>query len=397
MKSIFAISIFFLPATIIAQVFWSETFDGTICAAGSGCDPTLVSWTVNNTGVNGSTANTWYVSAMECGNAAGACGSTCVNDQSLHIGNVAGSSASAFWCPNGDCGASYDASSNAERTDKRAESPTIDCSGKTNITVDFNYIENGEGSNDNAEFWYYDGSTWTMLLDLPKTPTSCSPQGTWTAVSSISLPSSADNNPNVKIGFRWYNDGNGAGSDPSFAVDDITLTNNPPLPVIWLEINGKFISNAIKITFSTLSEINNDYFEILKSIDGINFMKSGKVKGNGNSNIYREYTFIDHEVTSTTPVYYYKIKQVDFDGRQTFSNIIAVNTKSEHSYLSINHHTYYTIPVDEGNIIRCYDLSGKLIYSGNKNNIQLPIKQQLILVLITQDDGKCKKYKLIIN
>ncbi|PCH92367.1 MAG: hypothetical protein COB85_08235, partial [Bacteroidetes bacterium] len=56
----------------------------------------------------------------------------------------------------------------------------------------------------------------------------CSPQGTWTAFS-ILLPASANNNDSVKIGFNWTNNDDGVGTDPSVAIDDITLSTIPPL------------------------------------------------------------------------------------------------------------------------------------------------------------------------
>jgi hypothetical protein len=54
-------------------------------------------------------------------------------------------------------------------TELRAESPTINCSGQTGITLSFNYIEFGDGTEDNAQVWYFDGVTWSMLADMPKT------------------------------------------------------------------------------------------------------------------------------------------------------------------------------------------------------------------------------------
>ncbi len=394
-RSIFVISILFFSYPVNAQVFWSENFDGTSCAAGSGCDPTLVAWSITNTGTNGATANTWYVSGQECGNAAGSCGSTCSGDQSLHIGNVAGSSAAAFWCPNGDCGASYDASSSAEQTDKRAESPVIDCSGQSNITVNFNYIENGQGTQDNAEFWYFDGSIWTMLLDLPKTSTCFSGQGQWTAIATINLPASANNNPNVKIGFRWVNNGDGVGTDPSFAVDDITLTNNTVLPVQWLEFKALYIPHSVRLYFSTLTEINNNYFEILKSDNGKNFYSIGRISGNGNSNALQEYSFSDDDVEQQT-VYYYKIKQVDFNGKYSFSEVVAVNiTPTEYIYIN-------NCPMKVNNIndasIRCYDICGKLLYQGKDKHIKIPINKGAIFVTIYHNStGILENHKFFIN
>ena len=216
------------PLSLMAQIFYTETFDGAVCPGTVGCDYSLIGWTQTIAGAEGATPNKFYISCAENGNVAGICGSGCGSDQSLHIGNVAGSPASLF-CPAGDCGASYDASAGCE-TNRRVESTTINCSGFTGITISFVYMENGEGALDDASLWYFDGTTWTILDVLSKTPTTCAPQGRWTAFSTA-LPASADLNPNVKIGFLWVNNGNNIGTDPSFAVDDISLTATPVVPV----------------------------------------------------------------------------------------------------------------------------------------------------------------------
>src|SRR5204863_9116102 len=58
---------------------------------------------------------------------------------------------------------------------------------------------------------------------LAKTTVCASTSGIWTSFTT-NLPVSANNNPNVKIGFQWTNDNDATGTDPSFAVDDIALT-----------------------------------------------------------------------------------------------------------------------------------------------------------------------------
>lgn len=209
-------------------VIWTEDFQNNCASAclASGYAGTNGAWTITNIGINDPEANEWFVSGAECGNAAGACGSTCAStDPSLHVGNVA---VAALGLP-ADNGAAYNAgglcgSFFCVTTDKRAESPTINLTGQTNITLNFNYIENGDGTLDDASLWYFDGATWTLLDPLAKPPLgACTPQGLWTSFS-IPLPASANNNANVKIGFRWINNDDGVGNDPSFAVDDITLT-----------------------------------------------------------------------------------------------------------------------------------------------------------------------------
>lgn len=207
--------------------FWTENFNNG-CV--QGCLASVYSggngaWTVTPTGTNDAANNLFYISCQENGNAVGACGTGCGSDATLHIGNQSTSPAAFLFCPTGDCGAAYDAGlgGNNVRTSLRAESPVINCTGYSNILLSFKYMENGSGTLDNASVWYFDGSAWSQLADMAKTATTCGGgQGLWTAYS-VSLPASANNNANVKIGFQWVNNDDGAGGDPSFAVDNVTL------------------------------------------------------------------------------------------------------------------------------------------------------------------------------
>jgi hypothetical protein len=226
----YSLSIF----SISAQTIWTETFSNG-CA--SGCLATSYGgWTQTTTGTNGAGANIWYISGEECGNAVGMCGSSCGStDPSLHIGANENAPCTAWFCSNipADCGAAYNdistswCSGISVVTNKRIQSPTINCSGYSNIMLSFNFIHNGnDGTNDQCSVEYYDGSTWTTLGVLPRTVGICSPQGYWTNYT-IPLPASANNNPNVRIGFNWKNNANNAGSDPSVAIDDIVLYVKP--------------------------------------------------------------------------------------------------------------------------------------------------------------------------
>lgn len=202
-------------------VFWFEDFENgcvSDCLA-SGYSGDNGAWSVVPVGYNADYPNLWYVSCAENGNDAGQCGTGCGSDESLHMGS------DPIW-GYGDYGALYiETGFNFTDTSSRAQSPTINCTGRSNITVRFNYIEWGWLEEDHAQLWYYNGSSWALLNALAKTPLgSCAPQGTWTAFSTT-LPASANNNPNVRIGFLWENvDPGGGAEDPSFAVDDIALS-----------------------------------------------------------------------------------------------------------------------------------------------------------------------------
>ena len=212
-----------------AQIFWVENFESGSSSGlqvGSYTGPNGA-WSNNILGSEGSSYNEWYVSCAEQGYTTGVCGNTCSAGgaglgASLHLG--ANSSIG------GDAGATYDAGGLCTigicvSTDRRAESPTINCTGKTGITLSFYYIENGDTTNDNGTVWYYDGSTWDSLFDTYKTPVCSSGQGQWQHFA-VALPASANNNPNVKIGFKWINNDDGTGTDPSFAVDSVSLSTS---------------------------------------------------------------------------------------------------------------------------------------------------------------------------
>jgi len=228
------LSIVFLLFSISASaqsVFWTEEF-GTGCQQGQLAESYAGmngAWTITETGTNQATGNKWYISAMENNTGIGNCGETCGVNQTLHLGNqsvlgIAADQGAAYYegldgfCDFFPCGG----------TDLRVESPVIDCSARTDINVVFTYLEGGN-SIDNATFWYYDGAAWSQLLDPAKTfSAACSPQGTWTEVG-VFLPPSADNNANVRIGFRWINNDDGDATDPSFAVDDIQIYGSDPV------------------------------------------------------------------------------------------------------------------------------------------------------------------------
>lgn len=217
-----------------AQVFWTEDF-GTGCNQGqlaSAYTGTNGAWTIASTGTNDANANTFFIGAQEAGNIIGACGTGCAGtvDATLHVGNTALTTPITLAADNGAsyntgglCGPPFNI---CVTTNRRAESPIINCTGRSTITLSCGYMENGQTTLDDASLWYSPdgGTTWTLLNNMAKTSLgTCAPQGMWTAYS-FALPASANNNAFVKIGFNWTNNDDGAGTDPSFAVDDIVLT-----------------------------------------------------------------------------------------------------------------------------------------------------------------------------
>ncbi|MDX2361859.1 MAG: T9SS type A sorting domain-containing protein [Crocinitomicaceae bacterium] len=97
----------------------------------------------------------------------------------------------------------------------------------------------------------------------------------------------------------------------------------PPLvlPVEDLEFQGEQIDRQVDLFWTTQSEINNDYFDVERSIDGGSFEIIGKVDGNGTTNSPSNYSLTDYN--PAPGINYYRLRQVDFDGQFRYSNVIA--------------------------------------------------------------------------
>lgn len=106
------------------------------------------------------------------------------------------------------------------------------------------------------------------------------------------------------------------------------LNNGPcgivPLPVELLTFTGKPTTEGIALNWATASEKNNDYFAIERSLDGKHFERIGKIPGKGTTSNLQEYKYLDAKPTAA--LLYYRLKQVDFDGKATNSKIIMIKT-----------------------------------------------------------------------
>ena len=95
------------------------------------------------------------------------------------------------------------------------------------------------------------------------------------------------------------------------------------LPIQLIKFDVKRNKDVVDIVWSTASEINNDYFTIERSINGIQFEELHRISGAGNSTIINKYEDADaHPFAGTS---YYRLKQTDYDGRFTYSAIKSVD------------------------------------------------------------------------
>ena len=91
------------------------------------------------------------------------------------------------------------------------------------------------------------------------------------------------------------------------------------------------VKDGVILEWATASETNNYGFYIERSIDNENFNQIGFVIGSGNSSKEISYSYIDADVYEVG-TYYYRLRQVDFDGRFEYSGIVSVNIKAPDKY-----------------------------------------------------------------
>lgn len=129
----------------------------------------------------------------------------------------------------------------------------------------------------------------------------------------------------------WGSTGStGGAANQHYVCPPATLIS---LPIELVRFTSMCNEGNVSLEWSTVSELNNDYFTIERSVDGINFYEIGTVVGAGNSNSLMEYRFKDFDPSSG--VNYYRLKQTDFNGEFSYSSIKASNCKKENVDFSV--------------------------------------------------------------
>lgn len=166
--------------------------------------------------------------------------------------------------------------------------------------------------------------------------------------------------------------GNSASESPcqnptSGQVEDYSVYFGSPvlLPVSLLSFEGYHEKGVNILKWQTANEKDNSHFEIETSKDGNNFYQIGKVNSKGNSASVQDYNFNDRLPVKGKN--YYKLKQVDIDGRSTYSKIISIDIDQTGSFVLV-----YPNPVKDKLIIdfakpvtnalvQIFTMDGKLI------------------------------------
>lgn len=146
------------------------------------------------------------------------------------------------------------------------------------------------------------------------------------------------------------------------------------LPIELVFFKAKAVNNSVDLTWKTATEVNNDYFTLERSKDGQEFEAIGTVHGAGNTTVTKNYKYTDY--SPLKGVSFYRLRQTDFDGKTTTSEIQKVNIRADGmdhpvSIESVspnpftNEFTAEYITNRDGDVsIEIYDMQGKILYKG---------------------------------
>ncbi len=134
------------------------------------------------------------------------------------------------------------------------------------------------------------------------------------------------------------------------------------LPIELSYFEGKLEGDMVALEWKTETEENNDYFVVERSLDGKTFEPLTKMQGAGTTVEVQEYSFKDEAPFALN---YYRLKQVDFDGRYAYSAIITVNTITKNTDTKL-----YPTPttgalvietIEEFETVEIFDITGRVL------------------------------------
>ncbi len=209
--------------------------------------------------------------------------------------------------------------------------------------------------------FYWEGAATSTIHDCSKITI-----GHWLANQWIEEPAT------ISAGSSCAGNGNGSlqtnSAVSTFGAFTFGGKTNNSLPIELISFDAIPVGNTVETNWSTALEINNAFFTIERSADGTNFEEIGKVDGAGNSSATINYSWTDD--LPLQKVSYYRLRQTDFNGNTSVSNIKSVNFGVQSQiklYPNPAHDKIFITISDPAEQVKVqlYDMQGREIYVTN--------------------------------
>lgn len=200
---------------------------------------------------------------------------------------------------------------------------------------------------------------------------------------------------------------------PSGPIGDFTpwtiSVNTTPLPIELLDFKAYPLNKEVKLEWITSSEVDNDYFTVERSTDLSEFTFIDRINSySHNSNIMLNYTTYDEK--PLLGLQYYRLKQTDFNGQYTYSNIQPVwfGDKSKFEIVNVfpeyasqnDVNVWFNSNSEDPIKVEITDVSGKIVYSQFENKVingvnkivmNVNLVRGLYFVTLTNKEGSVSK------
>ncbi len=209
-------------------------------------------------------------------------------------------------------------------------------------------------------------------------------------------------------------DSNTISNGESHSIDNVSVpeANVIVLPVELISFKAEKREDEVMLNWTTASETNNEKFEIEHSTNDKPFEKIGEIKGNETTLQTSQYSF-QHRNPSVG-LNYYRLKQIDFDGKFEYSNVVSVQVESKKKSVG----DFYPTPTEDGIVfldftsnaksdltISIFDATGKnildqkvdIVKGENKLNFDFSTLEKGIYFVQLGNIGHQEYRKLIIN
>lgn len=185
---------------------------------------------------------------------------------------------------------------------------------------------------------------------------------------------------------------------------DRTGVTNGVLPVELVEFEGSATAEGNALTWKTASEVNYHGFFVERSADSVDFKEIGFVQGKGTTSEPVDYEYLD--TSAVTDINYYRLKQVDLDGKFQYSTVISISRTSSTENVD-NNIDIYPNPFSQDVYIRgaqgkaiIYKLTGQIVKEFDIDNdihlVDLQLLPKGIYILkVKSDDNQIKTSRLV--
>lgn len=189
-----------------------------------------------------------------------------------------------------------------------------------------------------------------------------------------------------------------------------TFSTLPPLPIEWVSFSGESKKGDVHLKWSIATEVNNEGYEVQVSTDVKSWETIGFVEGRGTTESKSDYSFVHRDAPKAR--LYYRLIQVDYDGKTSMSKMIALNNAQKGQ--GLGDMRVYPNPsngkttIDFGSTpigsftMNIYNNIGQLVKSMNQNDISdailpLDLNQPGLYFVQLNRDGQQQTQYLIVE